>query len=274
MNVGRDRVVLLVDNGSLEPASILQLRAIALALETRLGVPVVPTSVAHSANVSLEKLNGRPAELFEAGLDRRIAEGVDEFVIVPLFIGPSHAITRHLPAVVAERKKQYDRLKFFGALPLYSAGDDRLARILTEHVHAEMGAGQKVRVAVVDHGSPNRAVTQVRDEVTSQVKAMLGESVADVAACSMERRPGAEYSFNEPLLSALLASPDWSRGPTVVAMMFLAAGRHAGVGGDVAEICREAVGEGPAVRITQLLGSHPLLLDILEDRALAAIPIG
>ena len=83
--------MLLVDNGSLEPESTLQLRRLAAELDRRLDCRVDPVSLAHSAKISADALEGRRAELFEAALDRGWREGVREFVILPLFVGPSHA---------------------------------------------------------------------------------------------------------------------------------------------------------------------------------------
>ena len=49
-----------------------------------------------------------------------------------------------------------------------------------------------------------------------------------------------EYDFNDPLLeTALLNVSD--AGPVIVALMFLQPGKHAGAGGDIAEIIAGAV---------------------------------
>lgn len=258
----RRRRILLVDNGSLEAASTLQLRRIAKELETNVGVEVAPVSVAHSNKIAPEKLEGREAELIEAALDRAVREGVTDVVIAPLFVGPSYAIVRHVPAVVAQRSA----LRGVIAPPLFIEGEDRLARILAELVRERLG-GEKPRVAVVDHGSPSRAVTAVRDVVADQVRAMLGDAVIEVAACSMERREGEEFSFNEPLLESLLAREGWREGPVVVALLFIAPGKHAGPDGDVAQIVKRARGgTDEGVRFTRVMGAHPLLVEILADR--------
>lgn len=263
--------VLLVDNGSLEPESTLRLREIASALALRLKCIVEPTSLAHSGKIPRERLNGDAAELFEAALDRVLAEGAESVVVVPVFIGPSHAVVRVLPSIVGERKTWFPSRRFAIAAPLYREGDLRLAEILADHVRESAGASAPLpRIAVVDHGSPNAAVTHVRNAVAAELRVLLGKGVADVQPCSMERREGAEYDFNEPLLAKLLEKPDWSNGPTLVAMLFLFPGRHAGPEGDVAQICRAAVPTSSAVRMTKLLGQHPRLLEILEDRALSA----
>ncbi|MEO6004440.1 MAG: CbiX/SirB N-terminal domain-containing protein [Opitutus sp.] len=262
--------VLLVDNGSLEPQSTLQLRLLAAELDRRLDCRVDPVSLAHSAKIPIESLEGRRAELFEAALDRGWREGVREFVILPLFVGPSHAVVRHMPGLLAEGSKRSSLYRWRIASPLFVSGEKRLAEILVDHVRTLLVGGERPRVAIVDHGSPNVEVTEVRNAVASQVREMLGDTAGAVEPCSMERREGSDYDFNNPLLATLLAKPDWRTGSVITALLFIAAGRHAGADGDVAQICRAArTGESPSVKITPVLGQHPLLLDILVDRALS-----
>lgn len=267
--------ILLLDNGSLESASTLQLRRLAAELAARVGAAVLPVSLAHSEKVPVEALDGRRAELFEPALDRVLREGVDEIVVVPLFIGPSHAIVRHVPAVIAERRKIFPNARIELTPPLFVPGETRLAEILAAHVREliERGAegsgdaGQRPRVAIVDHGSPSRAVTAVRDAVAAQVRGLLGDEVADVAACSMERRAGPEFAFNDPRLETLLSRAEWRAGPVVIALMFIAPGKHAGAAGDVARIVARARGATKdAVAFTRVMGTHPLLVEILAER--------
>ena len=89
----------------------------------------------------------------------------------------------------------------------------------------------------------------------------------------MERRPGAEYAFNEPLLEHLDQLEGLTGGDLIVALFFLLPGRHAGADGDVAEICAGLIERGAfrRVEMTPLLGEHPVLLDILADRLQAAL---
>ena len=89
----------------------------------------------------------------------------------------------------------------------------------------------------------------------------------------MERRPEPAYDFNEPMLGALLASPLFADRDTVVALLFLSPGRHAGPGGDIAAIVDDARARSTAPRAivtTELLAAHPLVADILADRARSA----
>lgn len=89
-----------------------------------------------------------------------------------------------------------------------------------------------------------------------------------VAPCSMERREGDEFAFTDPLLAALLDREPFDRGAVIVAMLFLSPGRHAGPEGDVATICREAEGRHPGLQVTmtELLGGHPQLVEMLAER--------
>ncbi|MCP1328725.1 sirohydrochlorin chelatase, partial [Halomonas sp. 707D4] len=85
---------------------------------------------------------------------------------------------------------------------------------------------------------------------------------------SMERREGDAYRFNEPLLENLLESVEFRDATVVVALLFLSPGRHAGDGGDIAEICREARTRHPRLRVitTRLVGEHDGIVDILATR--------
>jgi sirohydrochlorin ferrochelatase len=259
-------LTLLVDNGSLEPAASLALRELAAKLSGKIKQPVEAVSLLHSSGVAADKLGGRAAEILEPALERRFAAGQDNFFILPLFFGPSGALTEYLPARVAHLQGKHPGLTARVAAPLFVAGDDRLARILADHVRA---AGRGIsRVALVDHGSPARAVTAVRNELAAQLGKLLGADYV-VAASSMERRDGSEYDFGEPLLARLLRQPGWNDGDVIVAMQFLLPGRHAGANGDVAGICRAAEADsGGKLRttMTALVAEHPLLVDILADR--------
>lgn len=269
------RAVLLMDNGSLEPAATLRLRKLAAALGERCQCAVEPVSLLHSSGVPAAKTEGVPAEIIEPAIRRRAGAGFLEFLVVPLFFGPSRALTDYLPGRVAALREVFPRLRVALAAPLSRADDDRLGRILADQVSEVAGglppATGPIPVALVDHGSPVAAVAAVRDRLAEQLGDRLG-SRFHVAPASMERREGAGYDFCEPLLERLLAREGWNQGDVVVAMQFLQPGRHAGPAGDVARICRQAEANAPGLRthLTALVGDHPLLLDILADRLCGA----
>lgn len=268
-------LTLLVDNGSLEPAATLALRKLAARLCDRLGQKVEPASLLHSSGIEPKLIGGSPAKLLLPTLERRLAANRSEFTIVPLFFGPSNALTEYLPENLARLREKHPKLKVSIAAPLFASGDERLARILEEHVVAQLGAETAVRVALVDHGSPVAAVTAVRNELARQLAARLASRVPVVAPCSMERRPEPAYAFNEPLLAGLLDSAPWNEGRVIIALQFLSPGRHAGKDGDVAKICRAAEAKHPRLKTspTKLVGEHPLLIEILADRWRAAKPL-
>lgn len=70
------------------------------------------------------------------------------------------------------------------------------------------------------------------------------------------------------MLESLGQVRHFAGGRLILAMFFLLPGRHAGAGGDVARICEGLLLENAFEQIdtTPLLGEHPGLLDILEDR--------
>jgi sirohydrochlorin ferrochelatase len=143
---------------------------------------------------------------------------------------------------------------------------------MEDRVRAALG-DSLAAVLLVDHGSPMRAVTAVRDHVTAQLRTRLGAAVRGVTAASMERRPGPEYAFADPLLAAAFDQPGLDAGPVVVAMLFISPGRHAGKKGDVARICAAAGERHPGLQavMTEPIGSHPGLIPVLVDRVAAAL---
>jgi hypothetical protein len=116
-------------------------------------------------------------------------------------------------------------------------------------------------------------VNQVRNAIADQLAVLLHSEVAAVSACSMERREGTEYDFNEPLLERVGELDGWAAADVIVALFFLLPGRHAGAGGDVAQICDDLLETGvlSTVERTPLLCEHPLLIELLTDRLKSAL---
>jgi sirohydrochlorin ferrochelatase len=270
-------LIFLADNGSLEPAATLSLRIIAARLGDALGRTVMPVSLLHSNAVPADQLNGQPAELLTDALGSRLRAGQSDFLIVPLLFGPSGALNEFLPAQVAALKTKYPQLRVRVApwlVDVGAANDERMAAILEEFVRAKFAdAFSRPAVVLVDHGSPVRAVTAVREHLARQLRTRLGPVVRGVLAASMERRAEPEYDFNEPLLERAFDRPGFDAGQVIVAMLFLSPGRHAGPAGDVAQICAAAQQRHPALRVvmTDLVGSHSGLIPILVDRVRAGV---
>ncbi len=269
----------LFDNGSLRAASTLSLRRIARRLQDRLASAVKPVSLLHSSGVAAAELDGKPAELLEPALQHFAAVGGREAVLLPLFFGPSGALTGYVPERLASIRAAHPLLAVRLADPLVLPTDDSADEIAEEmrqsieSLKAGDGAPRR-HVIMVDHGSPLPAVTAVRDLIATRLEAGLQASRVPVTAASMERRPGASYAFNEPLLErALVEAVAAGAEEIVIALQFLQAGRHAGPGGDIAEICATALADSPHVqlRFTSLLGEGPAVLGLLERRWRACV---
>jgi len=264
--------IFLADNGSLEAAATLSLRAIAARLGEALDQNIVPVSLLHSNAVPVDQLAGQPAELLADALAGRLEAGESDFLIVPLFFGPGGALTELLPTQVTALKAKYPQLRVRVApclVDIGAANDERMAAILEENARAKIVevSGQPA-VVLVDHGSPARAVTAVREHLARQLRSRLGSTVRGVLAASMERRPEPEYDFNEPLLERAFDRHGFDAGPVIVAMLFLSPGHHAGPDGDIARICADAQQRHPKLRIlmTDLVGRRSALIPILVDR--------
>jgi hypothetical protein len=278
-------VVFLTDNGSLVPDATLSLRRLAREVGQAAGLEVLPVSLLHSSGISPEKLGGVPAEIFEPAVVRRANEGAREFLVLPLFFGPSRALTGYLPERAAALARRFSGLKvdvapWLVCLPgepvPFEPGDtgvEDMAGILEDLAHRAMDGSVPEAVALVDHGSPEPRVTRVRNVLAMELCRRLGGRYGPVRPCSMERREGDEYCFNEPLLEGLLGAPGYAGREVLVSMLFLQPGRHAGLAGDVAGICGRARAEDARLRtrMTPLVGEHPALVPMLVRRLKAAL---
>lgn len=264
---------MLVDNGSLRAESILNLRRLASELSGVTGLEIFPASLLHSSKVPATELNGVPAVNLERRLRLFLEAGEREFTIIPFFFGPSGAVLEYLPSRLAYRREQHGSFRVEQTPFLYPGGNadnPDLLQILASRVLETMESKQlgRPKVALVDHGSPLRRVTAVRDALAEELAGELGPRVSVVAPASMERREGEAYAFNEPLLENLLSQPGWNSGPVVISMLFLSPGRHAGPEGDIAAICRDAERRNPGLKthMTGLVGDHPGIVPLLVRR--------
>jgi len=263
----------LFDNGSVRPDSTLSLRRLAAALSANLGHAVQPVSLLHSTKVEAAALGGVPARLLEPALVEFFsANPAGEAVLMPLFFGPSAALTEYVPARVAAVRERFPqaRVRLAPWMVNPAESDSRVAGILADQVRLTARARGWVRphVILVDHGSPQPSVAVVRNHLGAQLLALLGDTVAGLAVASMERREGAAYDFNEPLLATVLSTPPFNSGEVVVALQFLSPGRHAGPGGDIAEICHAAEEANPGLQtqMTEPIAADARLVPLLTER--------
>ena len=269
--------VVLVDNGSLRPEVVLGLRRLASDLEGTLGIPVWAASYAHSNGIDPDALGGYPGLLLSDCLEMLTVRGARWIGVQPLLLASGSAIYRGIRKTVDSFLDRVDgKCRVDVAPALCDASEVReltIAKIIASRVEEVLrsASGESwVDVVVVDHGSPFREVAAVRNELAVDVEQLLPRGVVSrVIPASMERRPGDEYAFNDPLLEPLLLSLESRPGHrVVVAMAFLQEGRHAGPGGDVAMICERVKARRPDLRLmrTGLIADHPLMAPLLEHR--------
>jgi hypothetical protein len=260
-----DVILAVVDNGSLEAASHLNLRAAAGDLASRMGLPVAAVSWRHSDRIPAAELGGVPAAVLAPWIRSRLSEGAREFLFVPFFISPQGAIGSALGGELEALSREAGGFSFEFSAGLADQGV--LGSILSDRVRETLARERLGRpaVVVVDHGGPARASAELRDAVAADVRLRLGGSIGQLVAASMESPGGADSAHNEPLLAAQLAAPGFDRGDIVVAPLFLSPGRHAGPSGDLARMARAAEARAPGLRIhfTELVGTHPLAMEAL-----------
>lgn len=245
-------IVALIDNGSLEPTAHRNLRAVAQALSLRTNVQVRAVSWKHSDRIADRNLDDTPAWTLAPFIRSLVALGQREFVFVPFFISPQGAIGSALRRDIEILRQEMDfEFTFTDGL----AADGVVPVIVAERIRTTV-AELKLNnppVVVVDHGGPSLASAKLRDELTREIRALLGRAAGPVAAASME-------GTHAPLLEDQLRQPPFNRGDVLVAPLFLSPGRHAGSGGDLVKICRAASGR---CHLTELVGTHPLAAEAL-----------
>jgi len=210
----------------------------------------------------------------EPFLKAKRKEGIDSFMIVPLFFGHSAAIYEYVPQRLRELREGWPELEMRLAPCMVDLDDPTntdVAEILAEIVRKKVAEERLMNpgITLVDHGTPRIAVNLVRNFVANQLSELLeaDENIGSVVASSMERREGDEYAFNEPLLENLLGTPGFDRD-VILSMLFISPGRHAGPNGDIAEICEEAEKEESSLKtyMSDLFATHPGSIDVLAKR--------
>lgn len=255
--------VALIDNGSLEPAATRNMRAVAAALAQRTGSPVQAVSWKHSDRIPAAELGGTPAATLAPFIRTFVARGERDFLFVPFFISAQGAIGSALRNDVDDLQRDHGPFSLVFSDGL--AARNALAPIVAERIRETIArrALRTPAVIVVDHGGPSPASAAVRNQVASQMQALLGAEIGRVEAASLE---GERHRHNHPLLAHALAAPGFDRGDVVIAPLFLSPGRHAGPTGDLAQIADAAARARPALRchFTALVGTHPGVIDALS----------
>mmetsp|Transcript_13046 Transcript_13046/g.21122 ORF Transcript_13046/g.21122 Transcript_13046/m.21122 type:complete len:624 (-) Transcript_13046:143-2014(-) len=258
------KTCLLVDNGSIRPEPVLQLRQHAAKLQEALGIKVQAVHARHSNKIEPSRLGGIAASILEHFV------GQKNVLVLPFFLGSTTTLTTFIPGLLP------------GAIiaPPLVGSDGKVADIVVsmiKQVAEEKQLPTPYRVVLVDHGSPSRDVNKTRRGLASQVRRRLGSSMRCVVDCSMERRPGDKYAFNDPLLENVFGSKMGLSGDVILAHAFLAPGRHAGENGDIHDIVSVVQKQNPGLRVhlTGLIGEDQVeicqLLKFRFDQALSSV---
>jgi len=277
---------LLIDNGSLRPEPFKQLRVHAQNLEQDLktsgveNVQVLAVSARYSDRIDVDDLDGVPARTLDATLQgisnasKFDGATMPRIVALPYFLAKARTVKDFIPGLLKKYCQGSEGREWVVAEPLVSK-DYRLARIVAEnvrHVAQERGIESPYRVVLVDHGSPSREVNYARRGIAAQIRRLLGPEATCIVDCSMERRDGDEYSFNDPLLENVFSQGGLDSGDVILAMGFLGPGRHAGEDGDISDIIAQVKRKhtGLSIHQTSLIGdldrNGGKIVSLLKDR--------
>ncbi len=265
-------VILLVDNGSVRPNATLQLRRLAKKLSEKTGQLIHPVSFKHADRIPAEQLDGLSAQIFHSFMTRQLIQGQRDFILLPLFFGNSKALTSFVPDEMSVLREKFGDFQLDIAEVIYPLpnGEALLTDIIYEHIYATVVEDKQPlqNIVLVDHGSPVPRVTEVRKHLAQTVQDKL-PSDCQLEQAVMERREGKEYDFNGALLKDWLTQKAAS-GETsaAVILMFFLAGKHAGEGGDIVEICDSVMKKFAdfKIAISPLITEHSAFVSILQKR--------
>ncbi|OQR92176.1 NAD-dependent epimerase/dehydratase [Thraustotheca clavata] len=282
----KTHICFVVNKGSMEPEAVLALRELCHNLSIRFNgcVRFVPSSCILANSIPQDELNDTPAVLFEEALGSVLEEPISttQFVVLPVYIGNSDALTDFIPSVIS-KVQEHTEIPFRYAIgrclvDISKPSDNGMAKILAEkvlkicHEHHEYQR-QDVRVIVVDRGTTNHEVHLSRNLIGSQLNVLLAKSVNTVVTASMERIDEPKYDFNEPLLANAFDTYKIDSGLVIIALLFLTSGRHAVPGGDIENTLGDIKAQKPnlEIAVTSPIGSHPILTNMLMDRYFESI---
>ncbi len=251
-------IAALIDNGSLESAAHRNLRAIAAQLALAQGLPVHAVSWKHSDRIPAAELENTPAWTLNTFVRTWWERGERHFVFVPFFISAQGAIGSALRRDLEKLQREFADLEFTLTDGLAARGV--IVAIVAERVRELLatdfsGTNAPPPLIVVDHGGPSAVSASLRDALAGEIGRLLGPVVEICEAASME-------GAHQPLLADLLSTAPFTGRATIVAPLFLSPGRHAGPGGDIAQICAAAASP---CHLTALIGQHPLAIQTLSD---------
>lgn len=247
------------------------MRRVAQKLSSASSFVVRAVSLLHSDKIAPSKLNHENGVTIETFLASEQGRNEKKLLVLPFFLGPSRGITEWLREKLKDWEQKKSGRSFKILDTLYLGNEKILAQALDQQIE-QVRLENKLpnpHVAMVDHGTPVFEVNQVRERVGMELNKLFVKGDFTFSTCSMERREGDEFAFNDPLLEQVLAK--WGRlgvEQVVLALFFLLPGRHAGKNGDLVEICKDAEKKFPQMKIFQTLplGEENIIFEILMGR--------
>ena len=247
------------------------MRRVAQKLSSASSFVVQAVSLLHSDKIVPSKLNHENGVTIETFLASEQGRNEKKLLVLPFFLGPSRGITEWLMEKLQDWEQKKSGRSFKILDTLYLGNEKILAQALDQQIEQVRLENKLANpyVAMVDHGTPVFEVNQVRERVGIELNKLFLKGDFTFSTCSMERREGDEFAFNDPLLEQVLAK--WGRlgvEQVVLALFFLLPGRHAGENGDLVEICKDAEKKFPQMKIFQTLplGEENIIFEILMGR--------
>ena len=265
-------LILLIDNGSIRADATKQLRKLALKLSVVAGREIHPVSLRHADKIPENLLGGEKAQVFHTFMDECLLQGWRQFIVLPLFFAEGRAVTELIINHLFSLQALYSDFTFQVADVVYPlpSGEPLLADIIYDQILMTVQDSKmaKKNIVLVDHGSPQKCVTEVRKRLARSIQGKFATHLK-LDQAVMERRQGDEYLFNGELLEDWLTrKAEAGEKSAIVCLLFFLAGRHAGKGGDIDKICRKVMNRHAKFKIAvcPLIAEHKDLVSILLVR--------
>ncbi len=115
------RALLIVDHGSRREESNDLLREIASMMQERFGLSIV-----HYAHMELEK------PTIQQGFDACVADGAEEVIVHPYFLGPGRHVTTDIPDLVKQAANRHPGVAFRITEPL--GAHPKIGEVILERI--------------------------------------------------------------------------------------------------------------------------------------------
>jgi len=156
-----------------------------------------------------------------------------------------------IPAEIFEpfiKKKRKEGINQFHITPMFFGPSAAILEYMPQRIEARYENG------------PNPRRSDPRDQV--------GAKLLFSFCCPGRSRSPPHQGHGSSQSPWRTSSPAFTEDEVIVSMLFASPGRHAGPGGDVAQICKDAAETHPNLQwqMTELVAGHDGIIEILADR--------